>query len=112
MVSASSTLVTRVKLAPELVERLPGPADGIGIGSHELLPSAALLTDEADPLQHGDVLLHRGEAHRVGVGQLRHRKVAPDRAAQDVATGGIGQRVKQMVYSLVGQLTYNHLVVD
>jgi hypothetical protein len=69
------------------------------------------LGDEAGPLQHRDVLLHRGEAHRVGVGQPRHRQLAPDRAEHDVATGGIGQRVEQVVDSVVGELTYNHLVV-
>ena len=35
------------------------------VGVHDLLPPAALLGDERRPFQHRDVLLHRGEAHRV-----------------------------------------------
>jgi hypothetical protein len=95
----------------EFVEGLPRPAYGVGVGAHELFPSAALLGDQAGPLKHRDVLLHRGEAHRVGVGQPRHRQLAADAAAEDVAAGGVGQGVEQVVHGPVGQLTYNHLVV-
>src|SRR5659263_454003 len=42
----------------------PAYGVGVGVGAHELLPSAALLGDQAGPLQHRDVLLHRGEADR------------------------------------------------
>ena len=96
----------------ELVEGPPRPAHGVGIGAHELLASAALLGDQAGPLQHRDVLLHRGEAHRVVGGESRHRRLAPDAATEDVAARGIGQGMEQAVHVLVGQLTYNHPVVD
>ena len=95
----------------ELVEDPPRPAHGVAVGAHELLPPAALLGDQAGPLQHRDVLLHRGEAHRVDVGESRHRRLAPDAAVQDVAARGVGQCVEQAVHLLVGQLTYNHSVV-
>jgi hypothetical protein len=78
---------------------------------HELFPSAALLDDQARPFQHGNVLLHRGEAHRVVVGKSRHRPFAADAAVEDVAARGVGQRVEQAVHLLVVQLTYNHSVV-
>jgi hypothetical protein len=95
----------------ELVEGFPRLADGAGVGAHELLPPAAPLGDQASALQHRDVLLHRGEAHLVGVGQSRHRQLVVGGAAQDVAAGGVGQRVEQVVHGPVGQLIYNHLVV-
>jgi hypothetical protein len=53
----------------ELVEHPPRPAYGVGVGSDELLPSTALLGDQSGPLQQRDVLLHRGETHRVDVGE-------------------------------------------
>jgi hypothetical protein len=84
----------------------------VGIGVHELLPSTALLGDEAGPLQHRDVLLHRGEAHRVDVGESRHRRLRPDAAVHDVAARGVRERVKEVIHLLVGPSIYNHSVVD
>jgi len=95
----------------ELVKGLPGPADRIRIGAHELLPSAAVLGDQAGPLQHRDVLLHGGEAHRICLGQPRHRRVALGGAAEDVTPGSVRQGVKYIVDCLVGHTIYNHLVV-
>ena len=86
----------------ELVEGASRPVHGIGLGVHALLASAALLGDQAGALEHGDMLLHRREAHRVRLGQLRHRRLARDAAAKDVAPGRVGQRVEQLVRSLVG----------
>jgi hypothetical protein len=34
-----------------------------------------------------------------------------DPAAEDVAASGVGQCAEQVVHGLIGQLTYNHLVV-
>jgi hypothetical protein len=73
--------------------------------------STALLGDEAGPLQHRDVLLHRGEADRVDVGEPRHRRLSSYAAVDDVAAGGIRQCVKQAVHLIVGHITYNHSVV-
>ena len=96
----------------ELVECLTRPADGIGVGADALFPSAALLGDQAGPLQHRDVLLDRGEAHGVYLGQPRHCQLVFKAAAEDVAAGGVGERVEHAVGSLVGEHIYNHLVVD
>jgi hypothetical protein len=57
------------------------------------------------------VLLHGGEAHRVVVGESRHRRLAPGAAAQDVAPRGIGQGLEQAIDVVVGQRIYNHPVV-
>jgi hypothetical protein len=95
----------------ELVEGLPRAVDRAGIGAHELLPPATLLGDQAGPFQHGDVLLHRREAHRVSLCEFRNRGLAGGAAAKDVATGRIGQSMEQLVDRLVRQLIYNHLVV-
>jgi hypothetical protein len=57
------------------------------------------------------VLLHRGEAHRVDVGESRHRRLASYTAAKNVAARRVGQCVKQVVDLLVSRETYNHAVV-
>src|SRR5688500_8613003 len=95
----------------ELVEGLPGAADRAGIGAHELLPPTALLGDQAGPLQHGDVLLHGREAHRVSLRESRNRGLAGGAAAKNVAAGRVRQGMEQFVDRLVSQLIYNHLVV-
>lgn len=98
----------------QFVQGTAGPAQGVGIGPHELLPSAALLDHETGPLQYRDVLLHRGEAHRIGLGQPGHRQVVPHAAAQDVAAGQVGQGLEQAVrtrFRLFDHFIYNHLVV-
>jgi hypothetical protein len=97
----------------EIVEDPPRPADRAAVAAHELLAPAALLGDEAGPLQHRDVLLHRSEAHRVDVGESRHRRLVHDAAVEDVAARGVGQCVEQAVHILLlGPTTYNHSVVD
>ena len=52
-----------------------------------LLAPAALLGDQPRPLEHGDVLLHRREAHRVRLREPRHRQLAPDGAARGCRGG-------------------------
>jgi hypothetical protein len=95
----------------ELREDPPRPAYRVGVAAHELLPSARLLGDQAGPLQYRDVLLHRGEAHRVDVGETRHGRLASGAAVKDVAASGVGECVKQAVDVLLAQFTYNHSVV-
>ena len=67
------------------------------IGADDLAAPDALLGDQAGPLEHGDVLLHRREAHRVVAGQLDDALLGIDRAADDVAPRGIGERAEQAV---------------
>jgi dihydrofolate reductase len=78
---------------------------------HELLPPAALLGDEPSPLQHGDVLLHSREAHRVGLRESRDRGLAGGAPAKDVAAGRVGQGMEQLVDRLVPPPICNHPVV-
>jgi hypothetical protein len=75
-------------------------------------PPTALLGDQAGPLQHGDVLLHRREAHRIGPRESRDRRLARRAAAKDVAAGGVGESMEQLVNCPVRQVIYNHMVVD
>ena len=77
-----------------------------GLGAHERLPPAALLGHQAGALEHGHVLLDRGEAHRIGLGQPRHRRGVDRAAAQDVAPRRIREAAEELVDSI-----YNHLVV-
>lgn len=95
----------------ELVESLPRARDRSGVRAHELLATVWLLGDQAGPLEDGDVLLHRSEAHRVATREARNRGLVGRAAAQDVATGRVCQRMEQTVNRVLGQLTYNHLVV-
>src|SRR5262249_40419692 len=69
----------------------------------------ALLGHESGALQHGHVLLHRGEAHRVLAGQGRDRVLVllAQRAPDDVPSRGVGEGVEQLI--VVG-LIYNHTV--
>ena len=52
----------------------------------------AAARDEPGPLQHLEVLRHRGEAHVERLGQLRHRGLPLHQAIEDGATGRIGER--------------------
>ncbi|GJF26744.1 hypothetical protein SHO565_73080 [Streptomyces sp. HO565] len=40
-----------------------------GVGPYELFPPPALLGHQAGPFQYRDVLVHRGETHRAGLGE-------------------------------------------
>ena len=54
-----------------LVEQAAREAEPLDVGPDDLAPPDALLGHEAGPLEHRDVLLDRGEAHRVVPGELR-----------------------------------------
>ena len=71
----------------------------------------ALLCDQAGPLEHGDMFLYGREAHRVAPRESRNRGLVVGAAAKDVATGRVGEGMEQPVDGILGQLTYNHLVV-
>src|SRR5919206_877859 len=78
--------------APELlvlVEQAAHDAEALEIGADDLAASNALLGDQAGPLEDGDVLLDRGEAHGVMAGQLDDALLGADRAADDVAARAV-----------------------
>ena len=81
------------------------------VGADDLPPPDAVLADQAGPLEHGDVLLHRREAHRVVAGQLGDALLAVDRAAHDVTPGGIAQCAEDAVVVEGDLHRYNHTVV-
>jgi hypothetical protein len=95
----------------DAVQEHPGPLDGVDVGAHEPLAPPPLLCDEPGTFEHGDVLLHGGEAHRVALRQRRHAVPAPDGEGEDVAPSAVGKGVKDAVDASVGCLIYNHLVV-
>ena len=85
-------------------------ADGVDVPVHELLAPVALLGDEAGPFEHGHVLLHGGEAHRVAAGERRHGVFLPHGDDRDVAPGGVGQCVEDRIRR-ASRIIYNHMVV-
>ena len=80
------------------------------VAAHALLPALAGLGDEPRALERPDVLVHRGEADRIAAGQVGDGlRVAQD-DGEDVAAGGVGQRVEERVGPLGLVRTYNHSV--
>jgi hypothetical protein len=90
----------------ELVEQAVHLAKDTGHPPDPLLATVPALDDEPRPLEHRHVLLHRREAHRVAAGQLGDRLLLRQHDRDDVATGGVGERVEHVVGA-----TYNHMVV-
>jgi hypothetical protein len=100
--------------APDLlvpVEQPCGGPDGGDVGVDDLLAALPLLDHQVRPLEHGDVLLHGGEAHGVGTGQGAHRRLAAQHPGDDVPPGRVGQGGEHAVHLVLVQLTYNHVVV-
>jgi hypothetical protein len=98
----------------ELVEQAVDVAHGVDAPAHDPLAASLVLGDEVGPFEHGDVLLHRGEAHRVTTSQVGHRVLALQDQSDDVATCRIGERVEQQIGSIRSYgslLIYNHTVV-
>ena len=81
------------------------------VGADDLAAADALLGDQPSPLEDGDVLLHRREAHGVVVGQLGDALMAGHRAAHDVAPRGISQGAEDAVVVEHQLHSYNHTVV-
>ena len=99
--------------APERLVALQegrGVVDDHRVPAHQLLAAPALLAHKACPLEHGDVLLHRGEAHRVGPRQFRDRSRLLEYPHDDVAPRPVGQGVEHLVDALFEEIIYNHLV--
>src|SRR4030095_15646345 len=87
-------------LSPQLlvpVEQALRRAEGLEVGADDLPSPDAMLADEAGPLEDGDVLLDRREAHRVVGGQLGHALLSVDRAAHDVTPGGVRECAENAV---------------
>ena len=83
------------------------------VAAGQLLTAAAALGEQTGLLQDGDVLLHRGEAHRVVVRQLGDALAPVEGTKDDVAARGVGEGPEDAVHLGVGELeSYNHLVVD
>ena len=80
-----------------LVEQATRQAEPLDVGAHDLAAAGALLGDQAGPLEHGDVLLHGREAHRVVPGQLCDALIAVQGAQHDVAPGGVGKGGEHLV---------------
>src|ERR1700736_5164709 len=57
------------------------------------------------------MFLHGREAHRVSPGQRGHGLLVDQDRADDVASGGVGQRVEDPVDPPPGRLSYNHMFV-
>src|SRR5687768_5643818 len=70
-----------------------------------------MLADQTGPLEDGDVLLDRREAHRVVLRQLSHALIAVNRPAHNVAPGGVAQCTKDAVVVEEHLHIYNHMVV-
>ena len=72
----------------------------------------SLLHDEPGPFEHGDVPLHRGEGHRVALGESGHRCLGRHDPGDDVAAGAVGECPEDPVDLVVVDLRiYNHIVV-
>lgn len=77
-----------------------------------MLAAAGALLNETRALEHGDVLLHGGEAHLVARSKIGHRRRFRERPRQDVAARAIGQGTEELVERLLALFSkYNHVVV-
>jgi len=81
----------------ELDEHRGDRAHRLHLAVGELLAAAAPFAEQASSLEHGDVLLHRGERHVVVRGECRDRVLPDQDASQDVAAGAVGEGVEQRV---------------
>ena len=81
----------------EAWERARREPDRLHVAAHQLFAAVAPLLHEVGALEHGDVFLHGGEAHRVAPGQRRHAVPAAGGEGDDVAPGAVGQGVEDAV---------------
>jgi hypothetical protein len=99
----------------ELVEQAVHVVHARELAPHELLTSASMLRHEAGIGENSHMLLYCREAHRVETSQLRHGSLPPERLGDDVSPSRVCEGVEQSVGALgvdLGQLIYNHSVVD
>ena len=89
---------------------------GVRVRLHEALAALLSLHDEPCTFQNRHVLLHRGEGHIVISRQMRDIHRGRQGAANDVASGGIGECSEDPINLAVRKgneirAFYNHLVV-
>ena len=77
-----------------------------------LFSTVTFLRNQRRALEHADVLLHRGKAHLVVVGQRGDRKAATDDALENVSSRRVGKGPKHEVHFTFRELMYNHMVVQ
>ena len=112
-VAESVDAITPARL--ELVEQTVDVAHGVDPPAHDPLAASLVLGDEVGPLEDGDVLLHRGKAHRVPASQVGDGVLTLQHQPDDVPAGPIGKRMEQEVCSRrvrCWRPIYNHMVVD
>src|SRR6185503_10398497 len=93
------------------IEQAPGDAKALDVGADDLAPPVPLLRNQPRSLEHGDVLLHGREAHRVMQRQLGDAFIAGDRPTDDVPPRHVGERAEHAVDVGGGFHGYNHTVV-
>ena len=82
------------------------------VGGDQLLAAVCTLLNETRALEHGDVLLHGGEAHLVPRSKIGHRRRFRERPRQDAAARAIGQSTEELVERFFAVFSnYNHMVV-
>ena len=104
----------RDTVAPQLLEAVKsaaGVSHPVDDAGDERLPTPPVLADEPGSFKDGHVLLHGGEAHRVPACERRDRLLLGKHGAHDVATGGVSQRMKDVVRLGGTPGSYNHSVV-
>src|SRR3954451_6356050 len=92
----------------EIVKQAMGGPQRRDIAAHALLTAVAGLGDEPRALQRSYVLVHRSEADRIAAGPGGYRVRVAQYRGEDVAAGGVGQRMKERVSVLGLGRTYNH----
>jgi RimJ/RimL family protein N-acetyltransferase len=102
-----------------VVEHDAGVSQTVHVRGHDPASTDRSFAHQARPLEHGHMLLDRGEAHRVQLRELRNAELSAHRPGQDVPARGIGQGPEDGVGPFVGDVvcegrfhTYNHTVVD
>jgi len=89
-----------------------GASQRVDLGADELFAPAPVLADQARPLEHRNVLLHRREADRVEPSERRDRQFPFGRAAEDVAPGGVAEGLEEQIGAPFRVPIYNHMVVS
>src|SRR3954471_9205332 len=95
-----------------LIEETARQAESLDVRAHDHASPRALLGDEARALQHGDMLLDRGERHRIVRCQLADAFPPAQGAQDDVASGRVGEGGEDAVSVEGGLHWYNHTVVS
>jgi hypothetical protein len=81
----------------EVFEELASAMEPRMVGGDQLLAAVCTLLNETRALEHGDVLLHGGEAHLVTRSKSGHGRRFRERPRQDVASRAIGQGTEELV---------------